>query len=471
LLDNGRDNAKKVIIFTFDGCPGFSASAYCEELKEDGFVIADIGIDYVFTSSFYQNILTKAATNPNLALFAPNFDGLDPLELSAYLQVEAYDCSGTTFSTSFRRDGALSIDNIEVEGDCNYPSYVEVTFIVEAFLELAIPSGTEVSFYHNDPSMYASTYISSFTIPCSIEPGTSETFTTIVPVEVATHLYAVLNDDGQSTPGFSLPVTDIPEEVYSNNIDDELICVDSGVPVLQALMSSTTLTPICDGLIEYTIAVCNLSDVNAEDVNLYNDVPSGFVLVDAYISDSECFDSIEEILYFQESFDLPANCCAVVRYTYDVSGAPDGYYGDQDVTLYGPADYVLLDFDGATTTNEDVLLDGTEDCGSTNVTFDKAVSVGTTCEDHMITYSFTIDNQTSSAISGIQFTDILPEPLVWVYKPYELENISITSEFLSGQSAEFTIDNIAAETVGSFDIDVVACSVIRHKLMSSQIEQ
>lgn len=71
-----------------------------------------------------------------------------------------------------------------------------------------------------------------------------------------------------------------------------------------------------------------------------------------------------------------------------------------------------------------------------------------------MTYTFIIENQSSNPLYGVQFTDILPEPLEWVYKPYNKEGLSINiDDFLEGQTASFLIDVIDAETVASFVID------------------
>jgi len=88
-----------------------------------------------------------------------------------------------------------------------------------------------------------------------------------------------------------------------------------------------------------------------------------------------------------------------------------GYYGDQDVFLSGPPNQTYLNFEGANTSAEDVILDGISDCTSPKVTFSKAVDHTTTCVDHSLTYTFTIENQAPNPLYGIEFSDILPEQL------------------------------------------------------------
>jgi uncharacterized repeat protein (TIGR01451 family) len=445
LQNNGRPNAQKVIIFTFDGCPGFSAAQYCEELKEEGVIIADIGIDYISTSLTYQNILKKAASREKLAYFAPNFDDLDPIELAIDLSYE--NCSGTSSNVYFSRDGSITIDEIDV--DCSTFGTVDITFTVSAMEQLSIPIGTPVSFYNNDPLQYNAGLISTFIIPCLIEAGETETFTITLPIASATHLFAVLNDDAETNAPFTFPVTDIQENFYSNNIDDIIICVDVSEATVQAFKSAVSIHVICDDIVQYTIDVCNISQVDAEGVMIQDDIPTGFVLTELLVNDNDC--AIDN----SGAYDIAAGCCVSMTLSYNVSTAAAGYYGDQDVFLSGPANQEYIDFDGASTSAEDILIDGTEDCGDPTVTFSKEVSDAITCVDHSMSYTFTIDNKSSNPLYNVQFTDILPAPLEWVYKPYDMQGLNVSmDDFLEGQSAVFRIDRIDAETVASFTIDV-----------------
>ena len=442
---NARPSAQKVIIFTFDGCAAFSAAAYADELKESGIIITDIGIGIVNGSANYRKLLVEAATSPDMAYFGNDFLQLDPLELAVSLAYS--NCSGTTSNVYFNRDGMITIDEYTAPG-CPYPESVNVTFTVSSLEQLSIPTGTPVSFYHNDPSKYGASLISTFIIPCSVPAGESETFSTTIPIETATHLYTVLNDIGDTDPAFDLPVTDIAENRYSNNIDNEKICVDE-FATLQALKSSVSLYPICEGIVQYTISVCNISEVDAYDVTIEDLAPAGFVLAEAAVNTNGC--STEQT----SSYDIPANCCVSLTLSYDVSAAPDDYYGDQDVTLSGPSGQTYLDFDGASTSDEDILLNGEEECGNPTVTFRKEVDHNTICSDHSMTYIYYIDNKSSAPLYNIQFTDILPEPIEWLYKPYNKQGLSIaSSESVGGQEARFAIDQIDAETEATFQIDV-----------------
>ena len=444
LRDNARPNAVQVIIFTYDGCPGFSGAWYAEELKEKGIIIADIGIDYVFNSTSYKTILRNAATNDDMAYFARDFDTLDPLQL--YVDLTFANCTGSSSTVNFLRDGSLDIhDDIEI--DCNELGFVEITFTVTANEQLALPAGMPISFYHNDPTAFGASFITDFLIPCFIPAGESETFTISLPIETASHIYAVLNDDGATLPSFQLPVTDIEESLYSNNIDDIRICTDVEATV-QALKSAVSLYPICEDIVQFNINVCNISQIDATDVVIEDQSPEGFVLVETVVNTNNCSTDNGN------SFDIPGGCCVSLTLSYDVSAAEPGYYGDQDVLLSGPSGQTYIDFDGNLTSAEDVILDGTEDCGTPVVTFEKAVNYATSCVDHSLTYTFTIDNQSSTPLYGVQFTDVLPSPLEWVYRPYDMDGLSINiDDFLEGQTASFVIDVIEAETAASFTID------------------
>ena len=89
-------------------------------------------------------------------------------------------------------------------------------------------------------------------IPCSIASDSSETFTVTLPLYGPSHIYAVLNDDGQSGIPINFPITNIMELAYTNNIDDQWICLGDN-PTIQALKYTSTPTPSCDTIVIYTI--------------------------------------------------------------------------------------------------------------------------------------------------------------------------------------------------------------------------
>jgi gliding motility-associated-like protein len=153
------------------------------------------------------------------------------------------------------------------------------------------------------------------------------------------------------------------------------------------------------------------------------------------------------------SFDIPGGCCVSITYTYDATNAVNGNYNDQDVTLSGAINQVFLNFDGATTAQEDVLIDGTIDCPSTVITFTKEVNVTDICEDAFVVYTFTIDNQLNVPLQGLYLTDILPDPVEWVFQPYNLNGLSISNSTFVEGNATFIIDEVDANTIARFSMD------------------
>ena len=447
LNDHARPDAKKVIIFTYDGCPGFSASALAGDLKNEGFIIADIGIDYVNASSYYRGLLTEAATTRDLAYFAPGFADLDPLTLRNYLYLSTCDIGSS--KSYFHRDGALEIKDIVTASNCPDPERIEITFTVEALEDLSIPGGTSVSFYHNNPELFAASPISTFLIPCDIPAGEIDTFVYSMPLDHGSHIFAVLNDDARQAPAFSLPVTDLLELTYENNVDSRRICVDDEA-TLQALKSTTTPTPICDSLVVFNVDVCNISNVDAFGVVIDDQPGLGFSIVDSLFNNNGCST------YNSGTYDIPSGCCVSLIYTYNTEMVDDGYYTDLDVYLSGPTNQTYVNFEGDNTTSEDVFINGDFNCNDAIISFEKAVNHTTTCEDHSLTYTFTITNESDLSIQNVWFRDSLPHTAIdWIYKPYDIQNISITNApFLDGQVASFIIDEIDAKTSASFSIDV-----------------
>ncbi len=462
LLDNGRPDATKTIIFTFDGCPGFSAANLAEDLKEEGFLIADIGIDYVYNSSSYRAMLTQAASSKDLAFFGDNFIDIDPIMLHSFLSI--YNCTSNSSTTYFERDGALTIDEVVLAHNCPYPEFVDITFTVEALSQLSIPGGTPVSFYHNDPTLFGASYISTFIIPCDIPVGTSETFTITLPMEQATHLYAVLNDDASVSPSFDLPVTELVESFYQNNIDDYSICVDQ-IATLQAFISAQTPSPICENLVLFNVDICNISEVDAFNVLIDDNIDEFFSLQNSIFNDNGCSSESSG------SYDIPAGCCITITLTYDTQNSEFGYYSDFNVQLNGPSNQIYIDFNGNNTTSDDVFLDGEIDCDDPVITIKKEVNHDITCEDHTITYFFEIVNDADFPVQGLQFYDLLPDPLVWLYKPYDIIGMSVGElPYLDGTEVSFIIDEIEAGTTATFSIDAYVGGVSSDLLLENVAE-
>ncbi len=445
-----RPDVERILVLSTDGSQGQVAPslvALADEFKAAGYHIVTIAFDDAFSDPVTRERLRQVASIDLLAPGAPAYSLLD--EALAENIVNLFVCPvdpGSTATAYFNRDGAIDIIDVEPVGFCPFPESVEITFTVEALRELSVPSGMPVSFYHNNPETSGGTFLLTWQIPCAIPAGTTETFTITLPISSPTNIYAVLNDDGSASIPISLPITAIEELAYSNNIDNIAVCVDP-IPTLQAIKRAVTYTPICNNTIMYEVDVCNIGSLDAVGVTVADIAPPDFVFVGSIVNTNGC--AIENT----GSFDIPAGCCVTITYSYDASAAPLGFYNDQDVDIGGPGGQVYYDFDGSKTTAEDVLLDGTVDCPSTFIGFSKSVSVTESCEDAFVTYTFTIENQTNIPLFGLEFTDILPDPVTWTYEPYGLSGLSIGSAPLSGTDAIFTIDVVEADTIASFSID------------------
>jgi uncharacterized repeat protein (TIGR01451 family) len=445
-----RPDEEKVLVLSTDAFPNqvsTSLIALADQFKAEGYHIITIAFDDAFSNSSTRNILRQVASINLLAPGAPAYSLLD--QNLAQNIVNLYLCPidpGSSATVYFNRDGEILITDIQPVGFCLNPEAVEITFTVEAKRELSLPSGTPVSFYYNNPELFGSTPILTWLIPCAIPVGTTETFTVTLPVSTAANIYAVLNDDGSQSPAIAFPITDIDELAYSNNIDNVSICTNP-IATLQALKYTTTPTPICNNTVIYTVDVCNISSVDAIGVTITDVAPASFVLQGTSINDNGCATDNGT------DFDIPANCCVSIIYTYDASAAANDNYNDQDVNLGGPGGQTYISFDGINTTSEDVLIDGTLDCPSTIISFSKDVNTTDICEDGFVVYTFTIDNQLNVPLQGIEFTDVLPSPVNWTFQPYNLQGLSISTSSVLGNTASFNIDEVDANTVATFSMD------------------
>ncbi len=446
----GRADVEKVIILSTDGEPNqipLSLIALADEFKAAGYHIVTIAFDNAFIYSGTRNILTKVASNPQLAPGASAYSLLD--EDLAEKIVKIYLCPidpGSTATAYFNRDGAIDILDIVPIGNCPFPDGVEISFTIEALRELSLPAGTPVTFYFNDPELFGATPISTWIMPCALAAGEIDTFSVILPVNTAGNIFAVLNDDGSLSPPIQFPITDIKELAYSNNIDNQSICLDDKA-TLQALKYTTTPKPVCDTLVIYTINVCNISEVDAFGVVVEDIPPDDFVLVGTVFNDNGCATANNGV------YDIPAGCCISLTLTYDAANAANGYYGNQGVNLDGPSGQDYIDFDGSTTTAEDVIIDGTLDCPSTNIEFTKDVNIYQSCDDAFVVYKFSIKNEMNIPLQGLVFTDILPDPCVWAFEPYLLEGLSIGNRDINGNTASFVIDEVLPDTIATFYLD------------------
>ena len=457
---NGRSDVEKVLILSTDGFPSPSLIALADEFKAEGYHIITVAFDDAYERGNIRDILTLVASVPLLASGAPAYSDLDA-DLADDI-VNLYLCPlvpGESSSVYFNRDGAIKIDS--AVGVCPIADFVELNFTVSAHRELSIPAGTSVMFYHNDPLLFGASPILDYSLPCAIAVGTSESFTVSLPSLDATKLYALLNDDGSRTPPLNFPITDLQELAYSNNIDTISICINDR-PTLQALKYTTTPTPICDSILMYTIDVCNIGTTDAFDVLVNDDPPSGSIFSSIMVNDNGCSSDNGG------TYDIPVDCCVSISLTYNVSEVPNGYYGSQNVELSGPTDQEYINYDGSQSSSEDVSIEeGIDNCPSTEIWFTKEVNSAEVCEDDFLVYTYTIHNETNSVIHGARFTDELPEPMMWVYKPYFLNGLSINTQELSGTIAEFIIDEIPADTIATFQIDAYTGDWLLDGMVSS----
>ena len=450
LDNNSRPDADKVIVLSTDAAYGQispSLISLADKFKAAGYHLITIAFDEAYSNSYTREILREVASVDLLAPGAPAYSLLDK-NLAKNI-VDIYLCPidpGSIATAYFNRDGAIDITGITMEGNCPYPYNVEITFTIEALRELSLPAGTKVTFYYNNPELAGATKILTWTMPCALAAGEIDTFNIVLPVYTSGNIFVVLNDDGSQTTPISFPITDIDERAYSNNIDNISFCTDNEA-TLQALKYTTTPIPVCDTIVVYTIDVCNISNVDAFDVTITDIYPSGFVLQGMVVNDNGC-TTVNDSTY-----DIPAGCCVSLILTYDASGALYAYYSNQGVDIDGPAGQTYIDFDGSSTTAEDVIIDGRIDCPSTIIEFTKEVNVDTICDDAYIVYTFTINNEMNIPIQGLEFEDILPYPCEWIFEPYNLSGVRIGNGKLQGNQAIFTIDEVAAQTIASFSMD------------------
>ncbi len=451
LDEKARPNATKVLILSTDATSGqisSSLSQLANQLKDNGYHIVTIAIDNAYNSPAVRERLRDIASFDLLAPGATSYNDLDSQVAEDIAGI--YLCPidpGSSATAYFNRDGEIEITEINVVGDCPFPDFIEVTIDISALRELSVPAGTPVTFYSNDPFLYSAIPIFTWYVPCGILANTTETFTITVPVDGPTNLFAILNDDGLLNPPISFPITSIEELAYSNNQDSAQICTN-GIAAIQAFKFIDLPVPGCDTLVNYTINVCNVSEINAFGVVVEDRPPPGFELTNSVFIDNGCATAVDFLFY-----NLPAGCCFSLYLTYDASEAESGFYGDQDVILSGPDNNIYYNFDGSTTTAEDVTIDGTIDCNSPIIEFSKSVNLEESCDDGFVEFTFTINNEMNIPLKGLTFKDLLPDPCTWIFMPYGAEGLSIGNTELNGNEAIFTIDEVQPNTIATFHID------------------
>ncbi len=427
-----------------------SLVALAETYKALGYIIVTIAFDGAYSNPVIRNILTQTASIPLLAPGAPAYSLLLP-DLAGNI-VNLYVCPadpGSSNTYYFYRDGAIDINGYTANGFCPNPYGINIFYTVSALQQLSLPAGTPITFYYNNPALFGATPILTTFIPCAIPAGTSETFYTFLPINAPAQVFAVLNDNGSQTPPFTLPVTDIAEHVFVNNIDNIAICTD---PIATVSVSLTAITPVpvCGNTVLFNVSACNISTVDAVDVAISPQIPAGFVLINQNININGCSQPAGTA----NTFNIPSGCCVSITYEYDVSGAVNGFYNDQDVLLSGPLGQVYLNFDGATSSADDLTITGIPDCPSDVVLFTQTANATQTCDDGFVTYTFTIDNQTNLPLQGLSFYDLLPSPVIWAAEPYLLNGLSIGQTNITGsQTAQFTIAEVQPNTLATFYLD------------------
>lgn len=451
LENNHRPGIKKVIVLATDYAgisPNSALNTITNSLKAEGFYILTIAFDAAFYDFNTLDALSQMSSIATIAPGAPSYSDIDT-ELAQDI-IDLYLCpiaSGDSSTVFFTRDGALTIDGVNSIGSCTSPDYVSVEITIEAFNHLSIPVGTPISFYSNDPNLPGSSYLMTWLLPCGIPVGTSSSFVINLPINYPSNIYAVLNDDGSTSAPIQLPTTELEEEIYTNNIDFDKTCIVD-TTMIQVTKEASISTAACDSIVYYNVNICNIGEYTADSINVIDQAPIGAILIDSIAHTNNCAEVVDG------AFNIPSGCCVTINYSYDFSQTPFDFYNDQDVYLTTPDNILAFDFDGAYSSNENVLWDGNLDCPSTVIHFSKAVDSEETCDDNYIKYTFTINNEMNIPLQGLSFTDILPTPCQWYYQPYDAQGLSIANLNISNNIAEFTIAEVAANTVASFSMDV-----------------
>ena len=451
LESNARDNATRVILLSTDGSSSqisTSLIALSETYQAEGYVVGTIAFDNAFNNGLTRDILTRTATLDQLAPGASAYSELN--ESLAFDIVNLYVCPlGPSIlnTINFNKDGRIDITDYSLQGDCNSFQNIEVAYSVTALQQLSFPAGTPITFYQNDPRTSGGIKLLTTFIPCVLEAGDTVDLTALLPVSSPGIIWAVLNDDGSSSPPFQLPSTNIEELVYINNYDFLSVCVDE-VATVSVFKSTSTPVPICDNTVINTLDVCNISNIDATGVIVMDEVPSGFTLVDQRIDLNGCAVGTSD-------FDIPVGCCMSIVTTYNVDDAVPGLYAQQGAELSGPANQVYINFNGASSTAEDIFIGDTINCNSDQVLFELSVNANDVCDDGFITCTFEIYNMTAVDLQNLVFSSSIPTPAIWASEPYFLEGPSIGVTNITGtNTATFTISNVPADSISTFNLDI-----------------
>jgi uncharacterized repeat protein (TIGR01451 family) len=446
-----RAGVPKVLVLSTDASSyqvSGSLVALAETYKAQGYIIVSIAFDDAFSNGYTRDILRQVASVDVLAPGAPAYSLLT--NTLAFNIVNLYVCPsdpGSSNTVYFNRDGVLDLTAYTANDFCPTPSSVTINYTVTAQQQLSIPAGTPISFYYNNPALFASTPILTTYIPCAIAAGSSENLSVTLPITNAANVWGVLNDNGTQLPPISFPITGINENVYSNNTDNISICTDP-LPTLSALKYTTTPQPICGNTVIYTVDVCNISSVDAVGVTITDQPPAGFALINSNVNYNGCSLGVG-------AYNIPVGCCVSITYEYDATLASNGNYNNQGVLLGGTGGQIYQNFNAASTTAEDVTIGNGIDCASSAVLFTQTVNTTNVCEEGFITYTFSIENQTNTALQNLSFASLLPAPAIWAAEPYLTNGLSIASTNITGsQAANFTIAEVQPNTTATFMLDV-----------------
>jgi len=445
---NARPNATKILVLSTDA-QGNQVSpalvALSKEYQAQGYIVVTIAFDEAFNNPYTLSILQETATATSLAPGADAYSNLTE-SLAEYI-VNVYVCgynSGASNTFNFSRDGIIEIINYTINGDCNDFESIELEINISAVQQLALPAGTPISFYFNNPEIFSATPILTSFLPCALEPGDSETITVTIPISGPSEIWAVLNDDISQQPPISFPTTDIDESIYINNLDFVTVCVDE-VPTVSVLKYTTTPIPVCGNTVFYTVDICNISQYDLVEVFAQDRAPFNFQLRNLSINNNGC-------ALGENPFDIPVGCCVSLTYEYDASNAAFGLYNNQGFDLYGPGNQVYINYNGLSSTNEDVLI-GEVDCPSEIVEMVLDPRYTVVCDDQFNLCKFEITNTTNVPLQSVLFQATIPEPVIWASEPYSISSMSISnSSIAESNTANFIIDEIPPFTTGTFSI-------------------
>ncbi|MEZ4906190.1 MAG: hypothetical protein R2771_00710 [Saprospiraceae bacterium] len=80
--------------------------------------------------------------------------------------------------------------------------------------------------------LFGANKILTWIMPCALPAGEIDTFSVVLPVYSASNIFALLNDDGSLSDFLcNFRSMDIDEIAYSNNVDNQSVCLD-GVATL-----------------------------------------------------------------------------------------------------------------------------------------------------------------------------------------------------------------------------------------------